>query len=163
MKSWQDLHPSRPLKQLVPLLLLGWLIVNSSSLCFFLGMPIFGMRPTLADRILTSFTVLSGWPWLQNWVQHWIWLIFILPIFVFFWLVWLKKPSILTAGFLAVSGMATGPANLFLLGGLLPFSLVFAIMFLFFIWIVQKVWDNWDAPAPLPEEAQTDKDLPPDN
>ena len=155
---WQQWRPRGPLLRLVPLCLLGWLIVNSSALSFMLGMEVYGSFPTFSDYMVGAFSLLSGISWVKNWGHYWQWLPLLTPLFLVSGLIWLKKPSIFTAGLLAVSGMATGPANRIFLSDLPLLSAPFAAVFLACAWVVQKIWNNWDAPAPSPQERDAQRE-----
>lgn len=123
-----------------------------------LGMVVYGSFPTLWDNVVRSFSLLSGIAWALNWGHYWQWIPLLAPLFIFSGLVWLKKPSIFTAGLLAVSGMVTGPANRIFISDLPIFAVPFAAVFLACAWVVQKIWNNWDAPAPTPEQAEARKE-----
>lgn len=154
LTDWRKWRPGYSAGKLMALCLLGWLIVNSSALTFFLGLRPYGAFPDFRDYLMTIFNLLSGIAWAQNWFFYWLWIPLLAPLFIVCFLIWLKRPSIFTAGILAVSGMVTGPANRIFVDDLPYFSAPFAAIFLICIWLTQKVWDNWDAPAPTPEETE---------
>lgn len=145
------------LKKRAPVLALGWLIVNSSAITFFLGMPVYGASPSFWKDMATVFLLLSGTYWALNWWQYWPALPLCLGFFIFGGYVWFKKPSIFSAAVLSVTGMISGPANRMLMVDLLP-PLIFIPIFLGCALIVQRVWNNWDAPAPTPEELKAQKE-----
>lgn len=155
---WQKWRPQGSALKLIALCLLGWLLVNSSAICFALGMPVFGRHISFQEHVAVFFLILSGIPLLKNWLFYWPCLPLLVPLFIGSALYWLKKPSIFRGALLAVSGMTTGPANHILFDDFfMLLSVPFAAFFLAFAWIMQKIWDNWDAPAPEEKEDGREK------
>lgn len=152
--DWRNWRPGYSTGKFIILCLLGWVIVNSSALTLYLGIRPYGAFPDFRDYLMIIFNTLSGIAWAKNWFYYCSWIPLLAPLFIISFLIWLKRPSIFTAGVLAVSGMVTGPANRFFVGDLPFLSAPFAAIFLICVWLAQKVWNNWDAPAPTPEEVE---------
>lgn len=131
---------------------LCWFLLNFTQLFFFGLVPVYSLHPIPWSRY---FIYLTGVPWVLTFFRNFPFSLITLLITAIGCYFWFRKSNIITGMSLAICGAFWQIGPDFFKRGIawLYISVALAVgAALIAAWLLQRVWDNWDAPAPATEE-----------
>lgn len=138
------------LRHVLALGALGWLLLNFIWIFFYGLMPIYSLHPIPWAECLRCLT---GIPWVLLFVKNFPFSLLPLLVTILGCWIWFRKPNIISGTLLVGCGASwrLSPTSFRHFTGPVMATLAFAGL-LVVAWILQRIWDTWDAPEASPEE-----------